>query len=262
MPSESSIPSSAQWFATSSCSAAAVALFLLVWQYKMNQNTSNLTTAAIWILFTLALWNTPAIANLQSMPRSLWTGLFSMGISLILYYTIWTAPPTLAIQANTVIPISVTQIIAQWPPYEEGKPLRIEIEIRCDQAGLKMAGRCCTFVGIADDVALSPEKRPIHEKRIGEQYERDAKGKTPILLSGTHGLITVPVDGPLLTKDDVDALNSPTGVVFIAGQIDYGSGAIDYGGFVRTAEKERIADKGRATLFIEHNGPSSVIAFK
>ena len=229
-----------------------LAAIIGVWWAQMTPVTSNLTLVIGISSLMVTAWLNPWTVGQTLFIRILCVVVTGSVLGVLAYSTLW-------VRRDNSPPIAVTKIVVEPPPYEVGKPLRVKIEVKCTISGLRLRGRCHTFTGVADDLALSPEKRALNEKRIWEQYERESKAKTPISLNAIAGLMTVPIDGPLLTREDVEYLNGPIGVIYVVGQIDFGKGTLDYCGFIRTAEI--TADEGRATLCIEHNGPSSKAVF-
>lgn len=230
-------------------------LFLLVWQFKMTQNSANLTTVAIWGLFTLAVLRTPPVLGLEMIPRVLVTAMFSSMIGLGLYTTIWTNPVSATIPKSDAPPFTIVRMQVQHSDFEIGKNLQIVIDINNTLPGAKFRTRFYVLIGSGDDAALSTENRQKNEAGYWNRYEQDAFGKPPIPLSGTLGLMHFNIPGPLITEEIRRFLTGPTGIVYVVGQIDYGQGALDYGAYIRMDRPET------AVLCVGHNGPSTSVAF-
>ncbi len=235
--------------------AYAVALFLLVWQFKMNQGTSNFTVVIIWGLFAYAIFGTPPLPAIEIIPRVLWTGLFSMALGLVLYTMIWTKTPA-PMSALTAKPlIYVTNIFFKPPPYKAGERMGITIEINNGMPGIKLRGHCLTAIGTAVDEQLTPSNRAQAEMELWDHYEKSASKSSSTMLSSAAGLMTLNFDGDVITEQNEKDLRDPNGILYIVGQIDYGSGALDYCGYAR------MKHGGRVLLCIEHNGPVPKAAF-
>lgn len=71
--------------------ATAIGLVLTVWAWKMNAQGANWMLVAAWLLFAATLFfSVDAIADRPPIPRTLWAGLGSALIGLLLYYFLWT----------------------------------------------------------------------------------------------------------------------------------------------------------------------------
>lgn len=168
---------------------------------------------------------------------------------LLAAYVIVTAWVVHSSRSQPPPPIAVTGVIVQ-PPFEAGKPLRISIEMVSEVSGLKIRGWNYTAVGVADDNALSEARRPANEEKLWQAYKEKARRAGPLELTAIKGTMNTPLLGPVLTAGDVEALGSANGIVYSLGQVDYGSGALDYCVYFRPSIG------GRGTLCVEHNGPS------
>ncbi|HEX7518234.1 MAG TPA: hypothetical protein VF345_13225 [Chthoniobacterales bacterium] len=152
-------------------------------------------------------------------------------------------------------PISLTGIVLR-PPYEVGKPIRFVIKLNNTAPGLKVRGRVTTVVGLIRDRSVFASQREERERQHWATYEQSANSGSLIKLSCTVGALEVRIDGPALTEIAVEHLNGPDGFVYVMGQLDYGSGALDFCGHVESSDPTAVI------LCVDHNGPVRRPAFK
>lgn len=144
-------------------------------------------------------------------------------------------------------PISLAQLSME-PPYEEGKSVKLFIKLKNTEPGLRVRGQFQTLVGLLGN-DHSPERRLKEERKYWELYETNAKSKTPMAFSCVVGTVMIPIDSPPLNQSAADHLNGPNGFIYIVGQLDYGSGTLDFCGYILSKEPFM------GLLCVEHNGP-------
>jgi len=166
----------------------------------------------------------------------------ALGLSLYFLY-VWLEPNTAS------PPIAVTGMSIDPKPYEVGKTLHVYLRINNVSSGLKLKGGFKTWAGAMDEIGLRPENRQSNEALLWKEFESSPPvQKFP--LSWVRGDTISVCDGPTLTQEQADRLNGANGIVYMIGQIDYGDGALDFGGYIRTANPQV------GTFAIEHNGPA------
>lgn len=142
-------------------------------------------------------------------------------------------------------PITIANIYLERP-YEIGKPLRVGVLVNIEKSGVRMAGTHAIAVGNDGDL----RHHRTYQDVIWQKYEEFARGKPMELTTTIPGHMTNSIpDRRPLSKEDYDKLNDPDGFLYVAGQFDYGEGAIDYCMFMRPGRNNEV------TLCDEHNGP-------
>lgn len=216
-------------------------------------------TAAKWVLvgaWTMAIFSVyrfDPMLRQSIIARSLWVIMISAGIGLALYYlSAWMENRP----SSVAPPISIVRITLE-PRYEVDKPVHIVIKLNNTIPGLKVRGLQTFFVGkISGDSFSKLDRRLDMERKFWQEYEQNARTEMPMSLSCVAGVVMIPIDGPPLNENAVEHLNGPDGFVYVMGQLDYGSGALDYCAQIRSS------DPTTATLCIDHNGPAPRPAFK
>jgi hypothetical protein len=160
-------------------------------------------------------------------------------------------------QAIPQPPIAVTNI-AVLEPYEIAKWLRVEMVLNNSVAGLKLRSLHTVVVGIAiaKYAEVKPNKRLQSENEIWRKYEETARDALPESLTSVAGQMRVPIEAVTLTERDITALKDVSGIVYVLGQIDYGTGTLDYCGYIQPAQSND------SILCVEHNGPVPHPVFK
>ena len=241
-------------------------ILLLVAGWKMTASGANALLIVAWGIFVTYAFFTGPLPQLELLPRFLWTLLIAGGFGLGIYYTLWTTPP-LVVEKKSVeltsssqptansLPISVTGFGIDHGPYEAGKIVHVILRINNLSSNLKLRGGFKIWADAADSASLSLENRHHTEELLWKQFEANPPTQR-IPLSWARGDMISTIDGPVLTKEQADRLNGATGIVYIMGQIYYGDGALDFGGYVQTVTPHV------GTLAIEHNGPAKKRFFR
>jgi hypothetical protein len=112
--------------------------------------------------------------------------------------------------------IAVTNIIGRQP-YEEGKRLPLEIALNNTVSGLKLRSSHIIAIGMDGDIGFSSENRRENEKMIWQKYEEFAQGRNPELLTSIAGVMTMPIEGPMLGESEIYKLKDIKGFIYFAG---------------------------------------------
>lgn len=147
-------------------------------------------------------------------------------------------------------PVAVTGMSIDPGPYAVGKVVHISLRINSTVSGLKIRlGFFAWAAAITREQLSDPDNRKRLEESMWKQFE-DKPPMPKIAVASVRGDVTGVLDWPIPTQEHADRLNGPDGVAYIMGQLDYGDGALDFGGYVRPSNEQMV------TFAMEHNGPA------